>query len=112
MNFDGLPEFNKDCKNLGKRYRSLPQDIARFKKILEAIPLGTDKHFAILIENESIKIAKARFFCQSLMRNSLRIIYAYDEKSTKIVFIELYYKGEQERENQQRIRNYLKSLGL
>jgi len=112
MNFNETHEFKKDCKQLGKKYFSLPKDIETLKKILATVPLGTDKHFAILYQNEKVKIAKARFFCKSLKGSTLRIIYAYWEKKQEIVFIELYFKGAQQRENQQRIKDYLKQLGM
>ena len=61
MNFNELPEFKKDCKRLGEKYYSLPKDLERLKKVLETVPLGTDKHFAILYQNDIVKIAKACF---------------------------------------------------
>jgi len=110
MNFNELHEFSKDCKHLGKKYLSLLDDLEVFKKILAEVPLGTDKHFAVLFQNEKVKIAKARFFCRYLRNNAMRIIYSYSEEKKEIVFIEMYYKGEQARENQERIRAYIKSL--
>ncbi len=110
MNFNELPEFSKDCKHLGKKYRSLPDDLEMFKKVLVEVPLGTDKHFAVLFQNEKVKIAKARFFCRYLKNNTMRIIYSYCEEKKEIIFIEIYYKGDQQRENQQRIRDFLKSV--
>jgi hypothetical protein len=108
INFNDTDEFRKDCKYLGKRYRSLSQDLSRFQRILAVVPLGTDKHFAVLFEDDQLKIAKARFFCESLKRNSLRIIYAYFEQRQEITFIELYYKGDKESENKDRIREFVK----
>jgi hypothetical protein len=110
MNFNELPEFKKDFKHLGKKYCSLPKDLDMFKKVLESVPLGTDKHFAILFQNELLKIAKARFFCEYLKGKAMRIIYAYCETKQEIVFIELYQKGEQQREDQQRIKDFLKTF--
>ncbi len=111
MNFNELPEFTKNCKRLGKKYLSLPEDLEVFKKVLEEVPLGTDKHFAVLFQNSELKIAKARFFCRFLKKNTLRIIYAYHPNKKEIVFIELYFKGEQAREDQQRISDYIKQSG-
>jgi hypothetical protein len=65
-----------------------------------------------LARKSHVTIVKARLFCQSLKRNSLRIIYAYIEKSAEIEFvgiefIELYFKGDKEREDAERIKRYL-----
>lgn len=103
-----MPEFGKDCKRLGKKYLSLPDDLELFKKVLEEVPLGTDKHFALLFQNTELKIAKARFFCRFLKKNTLRIIYAYHFSKRQIVFIELYFKGDQNREDKRRIGDYIK----
>lgn len=110
MHFNALPEFEKDCKRLGKKYLSLADDLALFKKVLFEAPLGNDKHFAILVDTLDLKIAKARFSCRYLKKDSLRMIYAYNSSTATIIFIELYFKGDQEREDRERIRNFLNSL--
>lgn len=107
MNFDQTGKFVKDLKRLGKKYFSLDEDLVEFKKILSFFPLGKDRHFAILRISKEAKIAKARLFCKTLKGSSLRIVYAYHEKLDKIVFIELYYKGDQTREDNQKIEDYL-----
>ncbi len=110
MNFSETDEFSKDFKRLSKKYRSLPDDLLEFKKIVSEIPLGSGKHFVVLHENEAIKILKARLFCKYLRGASLRITYAYIEKSTTISFIELYFKGEQVNEDRGRISDFLRQL--
>jgi len=45
-----------------------------------------------------------------LKGSSLRIIYAYFEEDQQIEFIELYFKGDKENEDRNRIKNYLKSF--
>jgi hypothetical protein len=107
MNYNELPEFKKDYKALGKRFRSLSDDLDRFKKVLEVEPLGTDKHFAVLYRTDSVFIAKARFFCLTLKKSSLRIVYSYISQKQEICFIELYFKGDQANEDRQRIKEYL-----
>ncbi len=112
MNFKTTREFNKDFKKLSKKYRTLDEDILEFKKILKKFPFGIGKHFCVLTNTESAHIIKARFFCQSLKKKDLRIIYAYIEKHQEVEligveFIELYFKGNKEREDNERIREYL-----
>lgn len=109
MNFDKLPEFQKEFRLFEKKYKSLTEDIKEFCSIISVIPLGTSKHFAVIAQTKTISIIKARFFCRYLKGSSLRIIYAYFECRKKIEFIELYYKGDKETENSERIKEYLKN---
>jgi len=44
-----------------------------------------------------------------LKGSSLRIIYGYRKENDSVDFIELYFKGEKENEDRDRIREYLKS---
>ena len=81
MNFDETDEFSKDFKRLSKKYKPLSDDLLEFKKVVSKFPLGTSKHFIVLIAKETIKIIKGCFFCRYLKGSSLRIIYAYCEKS-------------------------------
>lgn len=112
MNFSETNEFSKDFKRLLKKYRSLPDDLLEFKKIVSEIPLGSGKHFVVLHENEKVKVLKARLFCKYLRGASLRITYAYIEVSATIHFIELYFKGEQINEDRDRIKDFLASAEL
>ena len=107
MNFNETEEFAKNFKRLSKKYRSLPDDLLEFKKVVSKLPLGSGKHFVILHSQEEVKILKARLFCKYLRGASLRIIYAYQEVKTTIDFIELYFKGEQVNENRQLIKEFL-----
>ena len=109
MNFNGLPEFVKECKRLAKKYKSLPNDLQEFKSVISVVPLGNSKHFNIITETESVKIIKARFFCRYLKGSSLRIIYSYIEKKKRIEFIEIYFKEKKENEDKKRIKQFLKT---
>ncbi len=115
MNFKSTPEFEKEIKHLQKKYQTLPDDLEEFKRVLCKFPTGTGKNFAVLRQIETVKIIKARLFCRTLKGSSLRVIYAYHEKTGEIEFIEfieLYFKGDKETENKKRIEDYLKALGL
>lgn len=117
MKFSDIPEFRKELKQLGKRYKSLPEDLQEFREVVFADPLGNNKHFHTITNVDAqtgpLFIVKARLFCGCLKRKkpSLRIVYCYFEQEQHIEFIELYYKGDKERENQGRIKKYLKSVG-
>ena len=108
MNFNELSEFIKECKRLEKKYKSLTDDLREFKKVVSVLPLGNSKHFNIIIQTKGVKIIKARFFCRYLKGSSLRVIYSYIEKKKNIEFIEIYFKGNKENEDRQRIKQYLK----
>jgi len=109
MNFNELPEFTKKCKQLAKKYKSLPNDLQEFKSVVNVVPLGNSKHFNIITQTENVKIIKARLFCRYLKGSSLRVIYSYIEEQEKIEFIEMYFKGDKENEDKGRIKQYLKS---
>lgn len=114
MNFKTAIEFQKDFKRLSKKFKSLDDDLVEFKKILNESPLGIGKHFNIITKVNNVYVVKARFFCKSLKKKNLRIIYAYIEshqiiEMVGIEFIEMYFKSEKENEDYERIREYLKN---
>jgi len=110
MKFDVLPEFAREFHRLAKKYRSLPNDLEELKRVLIIKPLGTGKHFTTITRQENIYILKARLFCLYLKGSSLRIIYACHLAVSRVEFIEIYFKGEKENENRERIKEYLKSF--
>ena len=107
ITFDELPEFQKDCKRLGKKYKSLIDDLKEFRNVVSIVPLGNSKHFIIITQIKVLYIVKARLFCRYLKGSSLRVIYAYLEQEQRIEFIEVYFKGYKENENHDRIKEYL-----
>ena len=109
ITFDELPEFQKDCKRLGKKYKSLIDDLKEFRNVVSIVPLGNSKHFIIITQIKVLYIVKARLFCRYLKGSSLRVIYAYFEQEQRIEFIEVYFKGYKENENHDRIMKYLNS---
>ena len=115
MNFKNTAEFQKDFKRLSKKFRSLASDLIEFKKILNEAPLGIGKHFNVITKTDYLYVIKARFFCKSLKEKDLRVIYAYIEnhqiiEMVGIDFIELYFKGDKENEDRERIKEYLKNF--
>lgn len=108
MKFSELPQFSKEMKRLAKKYPSIEKDMVDFRRVVETVPLGTGKHFTVLICKDEIKIVKARLFCRYLKGAVLRIIYAYCASSETIEFLELYPKNEKPCEDELRIKEYLK----
>jgi hypothetical protein len=109
MRFNELPKFQKELKRLGKKYKSLSDDLQEFCNVVSVVPLGNSKHFNIIIQTETFYILKARLFCRYLKGSSLRIVYSYFEQEQRIEFIELYFKGDKENEDRERIKEYLKN---
>jgi hypothetical protein len=112
-----LPEFDKDMKRL-KKHRTLEEDLRRFL-LAQVYMHHIEKHDVKGLYRipglgiKEPKIYKAtRFSCQSLGGGSysgIRVIYAYSEKENdrdKVTLIEIYYKGDKENENRDRIIKY------
>lgn len=114
MTFDGLAEFKKDLKSLLKKYRTLNEDLAVVKKVLEVFP-DERPPFSFRIDNLGLKtciIKVKKIACRALkghgVNSGLRLIYAHFEKEQKITFIELYHKNDKENEDRQRILDNFK----
>jgi hypothetical protein len=120
INYNETPEFQKDFKKLIKKYRSLEEDFELTK--IAAIELYHVKKINNLsifpipdFCTEEIQICKIKkFACKALKGNGsksgMRIIYAFHCQSCKVDFIEMYFKGEKENEDRERIKNYLKGF--
>lgn len=112
-NYNETKQFQKDWKRLVKKYATLPADFENFKKRMHYVDIERNAKFAYLYKSENVVIIKARLFCRSLKRDSLRIIYAQRTDGTvdlvAIDFIEVYFKGDKVREDEMRIQEYIKS---
>lgn len=108
-NFDATPEFEKEFKRLFKKYQTLDDDFEKFKAVLLATPTGVGKNFDIIHSSATVKIVKARMACRALRDRSLRIVYSYFEQEQRVEFIELYFKGDKENEDRERMKQYLKN---
>jgi len=102
-----LSEFERELKILLKKYRSLSDDIKSFEKVIFAVPIGFGKNFTIMHSSEGVKVVKARLMCKSLRNRDIRIIYAYRNEIFEFVYIEIYFKGDKDNEDRERIKNYL-----
>lgn len=108
-----LAEFEREFKKLHKKFRTLGEDLQVFiEKQLNLLHiLGQDNRGCIRISDLGISyphIYKARkFACKSLKGkgavSGIRIIYAYYPQENVIEFIEIYYKGDKENEDRNRI---------
>lgn len=111
-----LPEFQKDLKKLSKKHKTLPEDLEIFidKQLKLFHKLKIDNGGVVRISDLGIsypEIYKARkFACRSLKgtggRSGIRVIYAYYPDQDRIKFIEIYYKGDKDNEDRERIKRY------
>ena len=109
MNFDELPEFRKDLKRLQKRFRTLADDLKVVRQVLEIMP-DERPPFSFRIDDlgiETCVIKVKKIACKALkgrgVNSGLRLVYAWFPFGEIIVFIELYFKGDKETEDRQRI---------
>ena len=114
-----LPEFEKDIKKLLKRFKTLEDDLEIFiKNELNLYhKLKIDNKGVFQVPGLKIKVPKIykakKFACRSLkgkgVQSGIRVIYAHFEEKDKIELIEIYYKGDKENEDRERIIKYYAS---
>ena len=113
-----LAEFQKDLKKLSKKFRTLKEDLKVFieKQLNLYHKLNIDNKGIFPVSGLGIvypKIYKARkFACRSLKgkgaASGIRVIYAYFKKEDTIELMEIYYKGDKENEDKNRILRHYK----
>lgn len=112
--YESLPEFDKDLAKLSKSFVSLQSDLETFKgKAIELYHLQKIDNQSVFrvpglkIETQIYKGKK--FACKSLpgkgVMSGIRVIYAYFEEENKVVFVEIYYKGNKALPEEQRIKD-------
>lgn len=106
--FYWLPEFEKELKKLSKKYPTLPTDIEDIKPILLESNTGIGKNFTIIKAADNIQIVKVRILCESLRARTIRLIYAYHANKIEFMYLEVYFKGNKENENRDRIEEYIR----
>ncbi len=114
MIFEELIEFQKDLKNLLKKYRTLYDDLNVVKQVLTTAP-DARPPFSFRIDNlglETCVIKVKKIACKAIkgrgVNSGLRLFYAHFEAEQKITFIELYHKNDKENEDRERIINNFK----
>jgi mRNA-degrading endonuclease RelE of RelBE toxin-antitoxin system len=110
-----LPEFDRDLKKLLKRFRTLEEDLRVFIRTGLAMYHRTPRedYGGIVqitdLQIESPRIYKVRkFACKALkgrgVQSGIRITYAHFEEEDRIEFVEIYFKGDKENEDRERIK--------
>jgi mRNA-degrading endonuclease RelE of RelBE toxin-antitoxin system len=108
--------FLKDLKRLRKRYPSIDKDLTIFAKaLLVRLPDKLPDTYRIPLgkEYETDPVFKTKSFsCKSLgggKQSGIRLIYAYNDTSEIVTFIEIYHKNEKTNHDADRITAFLKS---
>lgn len=124
INYASIPEFDKDFKRLGKRFKTLEKDFELMKRML-LVPhyvdgFPTPPKALVDIEgfcSESYKSKKVRkFTCASLKgkggNSGIRVVFVIEteEEDYNITFIEIYFKGDKELEDRERLKNFIATL--
>ena len=114
-----LPEFEKDLKKLSKRFKTLETDLQTFidtqLNLFHKLGIDNGGIFQIPgLHSEAGKFYKAKkFACRSLKgagaQSGIRVIYTYFEEEVRIELIEIYYKGDKENEDRERIKSTYQS---
>ncbi|MBW4256584.1 hypothetical protein KTG15_02610 [Methanobacterium sp. YSL] len=117
VTFNATTEFISEKKDIFGKYHSFESEFETFKKALKvSLPDGLPdtKRISGLGNKITIPIYKVRKIrCRSLKRgenSGLRIIYACSSCLSRVVFIEIYYKGNKENEDRERIYRYFTDL--
>ena len=121
ISYASVHEFDQELKKLGKKYRSLPDDLELVKKaaieLLHRQKIDNQSIFKIPgYCSETLLICKLKkFACRALKgrgnKSGIRIIYAFYPLENRVIFMEIYFKGDKKNEDHERIRNYLKAGG-
>lgn len=121
INYQETIEFTRDFKKLLKKFPSLKDDFEVNKQyrieLFHCQEINSNSIFEIDGAGNTayLRFYKVKKFqCQSLKgkgaQSGIRVIYAYRREEQKIIFLEIYYKADQENEDRQRIKNFIKSF--
>lgn len=120
MNYDETEEFTRDFKKLLKKFPSLAEDLKVNKQYRIELSHSKEINSGSIFEiqgagnTDELKFFKVKKFqCKSLKgrgaKSGIRVIYAYLPNDQKIVFLEIYFKTDQENETRQRIIDFIKN---
>ena len=108
-----LPDFDRDMKRLLKRFKTLEDDLRIFIEkelyLYHKLKIDNKGVFPLTgLDIASPRVFKAKkFACRTLAgkgaHSGIRVIYGYYTEEDKIELIEIYYKGDKENEDRQRI---------
>ncbi|KKR29911.1 MAG: hypothetical protein A3A96_01340 [Candidatus Zambryskibacteria bacterium RIFCSPLOWO2_01_FULL_39_39] len=120
ITYNSIDAFDKDLKRLAKKFPSLLEDLGLVKRAaIELFHLKKiDNHAVFPIPDfcsDTYQVFKIKkFACRSLkgrgVKSGIRVIYFFHIQKLEVIFIEMYFKSEQENENRLKIKEYLKTI--
>lgn len=120
LNYETTPEFDKDFKKLCKKYKTLNGDLELLKKaVIELFHINNINNNSVFpipdfCSTDLITYKVKKFACRSMkgkgVQSGLRLIYILDNQNSKIILVQIYYKGEHENADKQRLKLYFNSL--
>lgn len=118
MKYHEIDKFTKEFNKLESKFRTLSDDLKNAKRnaieLLFEKEIDNNSSYEIPgFHNKACKIYKLKkFTCKFLkgkgVHSGIRIIYAYFPETKEIYFLEIYYKGKKENEDNKRIRAFIK----
>ncbi len=120
ITYSSTEEFKRDLKKLLKKFHSLEEDmeVAKIFAIELCHTQKINKQAIFPMQQfctEKVLIFKLKkFACKALkgrgVKSGIRIIYAFHIQTLKVEFIEIYFKGESENEDRNRIKAYMANI--
>lgn len=118
MNYEGTEEFKRDFKKLLKKFSSLADDLEVNKQyrieLFHCKEINSGSIFEIqgVGNTDELKFFKVKKFqCKSLKgrgaKSGIRVIYVYLPADQRIIFLEIYFKPDQESEKKERIIDFI-----
>ena len=107
MIIEVLPRFEKELKQLAKKYKNIANDLSKFKKeILKNPTLGTplgNNCYKVRVANSSVPTGKSGGF---------RVITLFKVEKEKIILLTIYSKSEKESISDDELKDILKECNI
>ncbi len=122
ITYNSTDGFDKDLRKLAKKFTSLPDDLEMAKvAAIELFHIKKINNKAVFpipdFCSETYQVCKIKkFACRSLkgrgVKSGIRITYFFNIEKFEVVFIEIYFKSDQENEDRVKIKDFLKMFEL
>lgn len=120
IRYDETLPFKKDIKSLQKKYKTLPKDLKTAQEYGIELFHNNQVETRSIVKIKGVNTDRVEFYkivkftCQALRGrgadSGIRIIYAFQPKEKLVTFLEMYFKADQENEDKDRIKGFLKLL--
>jgi mRNA-degrading endonuclease RelE of RelBE toxin-antitoxin system len=116
LDYEPTDEFLRDLKKLSKKFRTLSEDLEVLKKAVIQLyhiqKIDNNAVFAIpgfqseICQSYKIKKFASKSLKGKGVKTGLRLIYIFKPNESKVILIEMYYKGQQTNEDKNRLKKY------